>query len=131
MSEEYKVKDGLLYTKTHEWAAINGNLITVGLTDYAQKMLHELVFVDLPEVGKKTNKGESFMTVESVKAVSDCYAPVSGEVAEINKGLTEYPERVNNSPYDEGWLAKIRLMNSKDTKDLMDAINYRKYLSTL
>jgi glycine cleavage system H protein len=117
------------YTPEHEWVRLEGNLATVGITDYAQHELGDVVYVDLPKVGAKLNAGESFGTVESVKAVSDIYAPVSGEVAEVNSGLAETPEAVNKDPHGKAWLIKLKLANSSEVSKLMDAAAYEAFLA--
>jgi glycine cleavage system H protein len=117
------------YTQEHEWVRLEGNLATVGITDYAQHELGDVVYVDLPKVGAKLNAGESFGTVESVKAVSDIYAPVSGEVAEVNSGLSETPETINKDPHGKAWLIKLKLANSPEVSKLMDAAAYEAFLA--
>jgi glycine cleavage system H protein len=117
------------YTQEHEWVRLEGNLATVGITDYAQHELGDVVYVDLPKVGAKLNAGESFGTVESVKAVSDIYAPVSGEVAEVNSGLSETPETINKDPHGKAWLIKLKLANSSEVSKLMDAAGYEAFLA--
>lgn len=117
------------YTQEHEWVRLEGNLATVGITDYAQHELGDVVYVDLPKVGAKLNAGESFGTVESVKAVSDIYAPVSGEVAEVNSGLSETPETINKDPHGKAWLIKLKLANSSEVSKLMGAAAYEAFLA--
>jgi len=117
------------YTQEHEWVRLEGNLATVGITDYAQHELGDVVYVDLPKVGAKLNAGESFGTVESVKAVSDIYAPVSGEVAEVNSGLSETPETINKDPHGKALLIKLKLANSSEVSKLMDATAYEAFLA--
>lgn len=112
----------LKYTKTHEWVRIEGDVATIGITDHAQSELGDIVYVDLPEAGKKVQVGDSFGSVESVKTVSDLYAPVGGEVLEVNGTLGGQSEVVNTDPYGDGWLLKIRMDGS--TTDLMDATAY-------
>ena len=132
MSEEYEVPEQLYYTKEHEWVSVSDNTATVGITDYAQKSLHEIVYVELPEVGRELTQGEVMGSVESVKAVSDVYAPVSGRVVEVNEKLLDEPETLNNDPYGEGWIAKIELTNfEEDKKKLMTAEQYRNLLKEL
>ncbi|MCA3748999.1 MAG: glycine cleavage system protein GcvH [Rubrobacter sp.] len=104
----------LLYTRTHEWARIEGDTATVGITDHAQEELGDVVFVELPQVGSSVEAGEPFGTIESVKAVSDLYSPVSGEVVDVNNTLEESPEKVNEDPYGEGWLIRVRLSGEPD-----------------
>lgn len=117
------------YTKEHEWVRVEGDLATVGITDYAQHELGDVVYVELPKVGAKLNAGESFGTVESVKAVSDIYAPVSGEVAEINSVLAETPETVNKDPHGKAWLIKLKLGNSSELAKLMNGSAYEAYIA--
>ncbi|WP_456367731.1 glycine cleavage system protein GcvH [Thermococcus sp.] len=129
---EYKVKEGLYYTKDHEWVQVldDGNVL-VGITDYAQKELGDLAYVELPEVGKEVSRGDVLCEVESVKAVSEVYAPVSGKVVEVNEELEDSPELLNEDPY-ENWIAKIEPYNLKEElKELMDAESYAKYLESL
>lgn len=123
---KYIVPEDLYYTSTHEWVRITDNDVgVVGITDYAQDMLHDIVFVDLPEIGKKVKKGEAFMEIESVKSVAEVYAPLSGEIIEVNEKLSESPEIINSSPYEEGWLVKIKIENIEEIQELLDASKYR------
>jgi glycine cleavage system H protein len=117
------------YTKDHEWVKVEGNFAVVGITDYAQKELGDIVFVELPAVGKKLTAGESLGTVESVKAVSDIYSPVTGEVVETNVSLNSAPETINKDPHGAAWLVKIRLAGPFDPNTLMDAAAYQQYIS--
>jgi len=116
------------YTKEHEWIDVKGGVATVGITDYAQHELGDVVFVELPKVGAKVEKGKSFGTVESVKAVSEIYAPASGEVVEANADLQNTPEKINTDPHGAAWLIKIRLANPADLNGLMDAAAYKAYI---
>jgi glycine cleavage system H protein len=120
--------DDLKYTKEHEWLAVNGSVGTVGITHYAQSELGDIVYVELPGAGSPVVAGEEFGTVESVKAVSEIFAPVSGEVLEINAALAAKPETINKDPYGEGWLLKIKLADAKDLDSLMTVAEYRKYI---
>ena len=132
MPEEYIVPENLYYTKEHEWLKVQGDTAIMGITDYAQKSLHEIVFVDLPEVGRKVKQMESIGTVESVKAVSEIYTPISGEIIEVNTELNEKPELVNQDPYGKGWIAKIQPENlEKELKNLMTSQQYKEHLKTL
>ena len=115
------------YTKTHEWIKVTGNTAKVGLTNYAQDQLGEIVFVELPEVGRQLGLNEVFGVVESVKAVSDCYTPVSGKVTRVNERLLDSPELVNSDPHGEGWFFEIELADQGDLAGLMDADTYDKY----
>ncbi|HDH44291.1 MAG TPA: glycine cleavage system protein GcvH [Thermococcus sp.] len=129
---ESKVKEGLYYTKDHEWAQImEDGTVLVGISDYAQKELGDLAYVELPEVGKEVSKGDVLCEVESVKAVSEVYAPVSGEVIEVNEELEDAPEKINEDPYD-AWIAKIKPKNlEEELEDLMTAEKYAEYLESL
>lgn len=116
-----------LYTKTHEWVRVEGEFAYTGITDYAQQQLSDIVYVELPEVGDRFEKGEVFCTVESVKAASDCYLAAGGEIIEVNEALVEHPELVNQDPYGEGWLVRFRLDNPADLGDLMAPNDYSAY----
>jgi len=132
MAEEYIVPENLYYTKEHEWLKIEGNTAIMGITDYAQKSLHEIVFVDLPNVGRKVKQMESIGTVESVKAVSEIYTPISGQIIEVNTELSESPELINQDPYGKGWIAKIQPEKlNEEIKNLLTPQKYREYLKTL
>jgi glycine cleavage system H protein len=120
----------LKYHPEHDWARIDGDTATLGITWYAQDSLGEIVFFDPPEPGATVAKDESYAEVESVKAVSDVIAPLSGEVTEVNDALSGAPEKINDSPYDEGWLVKIRLSNPSEVDDLMDAAAYEASLES-
>jgi glycine cleavage system H protein len=118
------------YTKEHEWIKVDGPIGTLGITDYAQQELGDVVFAELPKVGAKLKTGESFGTVESVKAVSEIYTPVSGEITEINSALVDAPEKINKDPHGSAWLVKIRLSDPKEVSNLMDAAAYEAYIAT-
>jgi glycine cleavage system H protein len=118
------------YTKEHEWVDVKGDVAAIGITDYAQHELGDVVFVELPKVGAKIEAGKTFGTVESVKAVSDIYAPASGEVVEANEVLHNTPEKINTDPHDEGWLIKVRLANAAEISGLMDAAAYEAYIAS-
>ncbi len=118
----------LKYTKDHEWARIEGEVATVGITDYAQSELGDIVYVELPEVGKKTKQADSFGTIEAVKAVSDLFAPLSGEIIEINHTLSDQPEVINKDPYGEGWLVKIKVSNKSEISKLLDKSKYEELI---
>ena len=121
--EEFK------YTEEHEWVQVEGDLVIVGITDFAQDALGDVVFVELPEVGAEVTAGKAFGVVESVKAVSDIYAPVSGVVEEINEELPDAPEIINTSPYGDGWMIKIRVADVSALEGLMDATEYQAFIA--
>lgn len=120
-----KVMEGLKYTKTHEWVRIEGAKAYIGITDYAQEHLGEIVFVDLPEAGADAVKGQELVAVESVKAVSDTYSPVTGTVTEVNEELLDNPALLNESPY-ETWIAAVEMSDATETEDLLTATDYEK-----
>ena len=115
----------LKYTEEHEWVLVEGDLAMIGITDFAQDALGDVVFVELPAVGTEVTTGKAFGVVESVKAVSDVYAPLSGTIEEINDDLIDAPEIINTSPYEDGWMVKIRMADAADVDDLMDAEAYQ------
>lgn len=119
----------LLYHSEHDWARIDGDTAVFGITWYAQDALGEVVFFDPPEVGSTVTAGESYAEVESVKAVSDVVAPLSGEIVEINPGLGDTPENINNDPYGDGWMVKVKLSDESETENLLDAAAYEATLS--
>ena len=131
MSQGYEIPEGLLYTKEHEWVKKQPDgTALVGVTDYAQKQLHEIVYVELPEVDKEIGLAESIGAVESVKAVSDVFAPIAGTVIEVNESLLDSPELINDDPYGKGWIAKIKPKNlDADLKKLMDFKAYEKVVA--
>ncbi len=120
--------DELLYSKEHEWILVENGMGKVGITGYAEQMLGDVVYVEMPEIGTEVTKGEAFGVVESVKAASDIYAPVSGEVTGINEDLGEHPEHINRSPYEMGWIIKVKISNKADLDDLMDSKKYQEYI---
>ena len=120
--------ENLKYTKDHEWVRAEGDIGVVGITDYAQGELGDVVFVELPKKGKHVKQGESFGTVEAVKAVSDLYSPLSGEVTEVNPALESTPELVNKEPYAGGWMIKVKIINKIDLNSLLDAKKYRELI---
>jgi glycine cleavage system H protein len=119
------------YTKEHEWVKVDGDTATVGISPYAQEQLGDVVFVELPEVGKKVEKGKEMAVVESVKAASEVYAPISGEVAEVNNALTDAPATVNEDALGKGWFVKIKLANKGELDGLMDEAAYKAYVDGL
>jgi glycine cleavage system H protein len=122
------VPQEFLYTKDHEWAQVDDNVVSVGITEYAQDALGEVVYVELPEEGQKVTQNEPFGVVESVKAVSDLFAPVSGTVVEVNDSLTDNPGNVNDDPYGDGWLIRIEMDSEKELVTLMPAADYEKLI---
>ena len=124
----FRIPDDYYYTKDHEWALVDENTVTVGLTEYAQDSLGEVVYVELPEEGQKVTQSEPFGVVESVKAVSDLIAPVSGTVIEVNEGLIEKPGNINDDPMNEGWLIRIEMETEKELACLVRAPEYRKLI---
>jgi len=126
MSNE--VRDDLKYTETHEWLKLKGDTAKVGITDHAQSELTDVVFVELPEVGKEIKKGEEICIIESVKSVSEIYAPVSGKIVNVNKKLEDEPEIINKNPYDEGWLVEIKVKDKSEVDKLLDAKSYKKMI---
>jgi glycine cleavage system H protein len=122
------IKDGLKYSKEHEWIRVEGNVGTVGITDFAQHELGEIVYIELPAVGDSFGANDQFGTVESVKAASDLFIPVSGKVLEINHAVEDAPDSINTTPYD-AWMIKIELGNPAELDDLLDAAGYRAHTS--
>lgn len=122
-----KIPDGLLYTDEDEWLRVENGESTVGITDYAQDALSDIVYVELPDVGDSFSAGETFGVVESVKAASDLYLPISGEVTAVNEELLDAPETLNSDPYGEGWLVKIKVSDPSELEDLMDTVAYAAY----
>lgn len=118
------IPDTLKYAKTHEWVKVDGDQATIGITDHAQAELTELVFVELPAVGRQLQAGEACAVVESVKTASDIYSPVTGEVIEVNESLADEPGAVNNDPYGDGWFFKVRLANTEALNDLLSNTDY-------
>jgi len=127
--DNVNILEGLKYAKEHEWVRVEGNSVVVGITDFAQNSLTDVVFVELPEKGKKVEAGKSFCVVESVKSVSDVYAPVSGEITEVNQSLEKEPGKVNNDPYGSGWIARIEMSDKSELDKLLEAEGYMKYLA--
>lgn len=126
MAEE--VRDDLRYTETHEWLKVKDDTAVVGITDHAQAELTDIVFVELPEVGKEIKKGEELCVVESVKSVSEIYSPISGNVVDVNKKLDDSPEIINESPYNDGWLVELEIKDKSELDSLLDAVSYKKIL---
>ena len=122
------IPENLYYTKEHEWTSVSGDIVTVGITDYAQGELGDIVFVELPEIGIETTIAQPFGVIEAVKTVSDLYAPVSGKVVEVNNALVNKPDLINKDPYGEGWIIKIQVENKEEFNNLLDASGYKKLL---
>jgi len=125
------VVDGLLYTKDHEWAKVEGDVVTIGITDHAQEQLGELVFVELPPVGKEFAAHKEIAVVESSKAAGDVYCPVAGKVTEVNEELNTRPELINEDCYQAGWICKVQIAAKGPLDELMDAAQYKEFLETL
>jgi glycine cleavage system H protein len=118
------------YAKSHEYVNLEGDVATIGITDYAQKELGDVVFVELPQAGTTLEAGDELGSIESVKAVSELFSPVSGEVIEVNDALTEKPDLVNSDPYGDGWMVKIRISDDSELELLMDASDYDDYIKS-
>jgi len=125
----HKVPEDLYYTKEHEWAYVDENIVTVGVTSYAQENLGEIVYAELPDEGQKVTQNEPFGVIESVKAVSDLYAPVSGTVIETNEGLMDKPGILNDDPWNDGWLIRIEMDTEKELASLIKAGEYKKLIA--
>lgn len=117
------------FTEDHEWISIEGEHGVMGITDYAQKQLGDIVYVELPEIGTNVEKGKEMGSIESVKAVAEIYSPLSGKIAEVNESLRDAPDKVNKDPYNEGWIAKIKFSKAEETASLMDYLAYEKYVA--
>jgi len=129
---DYEIPDKLYYSKEHEWVRLEGKEAIVGITDYAQKQLHEVVYVEVQQEGSEVKQFQTMGTVESVKSVSDIFSPVTGKITKVNKELTDSPELLNQDPYQKGWLAKINLTDfKKDMIKLLTAQQYAEYMKTL
>ena len=122
------IPSNLQYTKDHEWAKIENGVATIGITDFAQGKLSDIVFVELPEVGKSFNAGDTFGTIEAVKTVTDLFSPISGKIVAINEGLDSDPGKVNSDPYGDGWLVKIRLSDPDEKDGLLSSIAYEEII---
>ena len=122
------IPSDLKYSREHEWIRVEGNVVTIGITDYAQEELGDIVNVELPDEGDEIHKDEAFGAVESVKASSEVFSPVSGKIVEVNEPLLDAPEMINEDPYDEGWMVKIELSDSSELNELMDAAGYEQYI---
>ena len=125
------IPDGLSYSKDHEWVRVEGDTGTVGITDHAQNSLGDVVYVELPKVGDAFGAHSAFGSVESVKAVSELFLPVAGEITEVNESLQDEPERVNSDPYGDGWMLRVRLSNRGEVDSLLSAAEYEDYIGSL
>lgn len=125
----YQLPEDYYYSKDHEWAQVDENIVTIGITEFAQEQLGEIVYVELPEEGAKVNQGESFGVVESVKAASDLYAPVSGTVIEVNLALSDDPSSLNDDPVNDGWLIRIEMDSEKELANLIRVADYKKLIA--
>ncbi len=125
------IPDNLFYTKEHEWVLIEGNKGKIGITDYAQSHLGDITYIELPQEGKEVKQFEALVAVESVKAASDIYAPMSGKVIQLNGELTSFPESINKAPYEGGWIAILEIKDESEKNNLMDSRKYRKYVEEL
>ncbi|HZX14451.1 MAG TPA: glycine cleavage system protein GcvH [Thermodesulfobacteriota bacterium] len=123
-----EIPEVLKYTKEHEWARVEDDIVIIGITDYAQDALGEIVYIELPSEGDEVTKGETFGAVESTKSVSDLYAPISGEVVEVNEALLDSPEAINEDPYGEGWMVKVKPYDPSELEDLMDSDEYTEFI---
>ena len=126
-----KISENLKYTKEHEWIHIEGDIATIGITEYAQNALGDVVYVDFPSINNNFEAGVALATIESVKAVSEVYNPIQGTLIEINSLLKNKPENINTSPYENGWLFKIKFTNLDNTMELINSVDYETYLKTL
>ena len=123
------IPENLRYSKDHEWVAVDGDVATVGITDYAQHSLGDVVYIDMPRSGDKFSTHEAFGSVESVKAVSEIFMPIAGEIVEVNDGINDAPENVNNDPYASGWMVKVKMDNPLEADAMLSSIEYEEYLT--
>ncbi len=123
------IPENLRYSKDHEWVSVTDDVATIGITDYAQHSLGDVVYIDMPRVGDKFSTHEAFGSVESVKAVSEIFTPIAGEIVEVNDGLNDTPEAVNNDPYSSGWMIKIKMDNPNEADKLLSSVEYEEYLA--
>ena len=123
-----KFPENLKYSEDHEWVKIDGNIATIGITEFAQGELGDVVFIELPEVDDEINEGEPFGTIEAVKTVSDMLSPLSGKVMEVNESLNDKPETINSDPYEKGWIIKIESLDKDELKNLMDSKSYKEFV---
>ncbi len=123
-----KFPENLKYSEDHEWVKIDGNIATIGITEFAQGELGDVVFIELPEIDDEINEGEPFGTIEAVKTVSDMLSPLSGKVMEVNESLNDEPETINSDPYEKGWIIKIESLDKDELKNLMDSKSYKEFV---
>jgi glycine cleavage system H protein len=123
-----EIRDDLKYTDTHEWIKLKNNTAIIGITDYAQSELTDIVFAEMPEIGKELKKGDELCVVESVKSVSEIYSPIDGKIICVNEKLEDTPEIINESPYDDGWLVKLEIKNKEELDNLLDAVSYKELI---
>jgi glycine cleavage system H protein len=128
-NKNMNIPDNLKYTKDHEWLKLEGETAIIGITDFAQSELGDIVFIEIETIGEKLNQHDVFGTVEAVKTVSDLFMPVSGEVLEINEKIIDSPELVNKDPYGDGWLIKVKISNSAEIGSLLDAVAYKAHIN--
>lgn len=121
-------REGLLYTESHEWVKEEGNTVTIGISDYAQCQMKDVVYVEMPEIGAEFKRGDSIGVVESVKTVADIYSPVSGKVVETNQALKDHPQLINEDPFGKGWIVKIAVLDKSELKGMLSARDYKKSL---
>jgi glycine cleavage system H protein len=131
MSFEYEVPEGLLYSRNHEWLRVKGKIATVGVTDYVQRKLREVLYIELPNTNVKVVRGQHVATIESVRGSYEVRSPVSGKIVEVNARLADSPELINEYPYESGWIFKVEISDEGELSDLMDADEYSRYLSEL
>jgi len=131
LKDKYQIPEDYYYTNDHEWVKVEKKIATVGITDYAQKKLREVIYVELPNVNTKVQRKQTLASVESVKASADVYAPLTGKVVEVNTKLIDSPEIINESPYEDGWLVKLEISDESELNFLMDADEYARYLEEL
>ncbi len=124
------IPENLRYSKDHEWIAVDGDTATIGITDYAQHSLGDVVYIDLPRAGDKFSTHEAFGSVESVKAVSEIFTPVAGEIVEVNDSINDTPEAVNAEPYTDGWMVKVKMDNPLEADKMLSSVEYEEYLSS-
>ncbi|MCS7135498.1 MAG: glycine cleavage system protein GcvH [Aigarchaeota archaeon] len=132
VSESFEIPEDLIYSKDHLWIKIiKKKVAMVGITDYAQKKLRDIMYLELPSINQKLKQGDTLCTIESVKAVSEVYSPITGKVVEVNSNLVDKPELINDSPYEDGWIVKIEISDPNELEKLMDAEEYRRYIESL